>query len=54
MLVDIGQITGQIAGYSGQTYYQLQWSGQIGFIIVLLYVQLRAYHLTVIIILIVK
>ena len=33
---------------------QSQWSGQIGFIIVSLYVTLRAYQLTVIIILIVK
>ena len=34
--------------------YQLQWSGQIGFTIVSLCVMLRAYQLTVIIILIVK
>ena len=33
---------------------QLQWPGQISFIIVLLYVLLRAYQLTVIIILIAK
>ena len=58
VLVDIGEITGQITGRTtGQIAdivdklnYQLQWSGQIGFIIVSLYVLLRAYQLTVIII----
>ena len=35
-------------------YCQLQWPGQIGFIIVSLYALLRAYQLTVIFILIVK
>ena len=54
MLVDIGRITGHItgqtAGYGGQTNCQLQWPGQIGFIIVSLYVLLRAYQLTAIII----
>ena len=49
VLMDIGQITEQIAGCSEQTC-QLQWSGQIGFIIVLLYKLLRAYQLTVTII----
>ena len=46
----MGHITGQTAGHSGKLNCQLQWPGQIGFIIVSLYVLLRAYQLTVVII----
>ena len=49
VLVHIGQITGQITGWMDRLLdivdklnYQLQWSGQIGFLIVSLCVHLRA------------
>ena len=58
VLVDTRVITGQmrerIAGYSGEAKLPVIVVSQIDFIIVSLYVLLRAYRLTVILILIVK
>ena len=53
VLVDIrwitGQITEQIIGYSGQTLLSVTVARSDWFIIVSLYILLRAYQLTVII-----
>ena len=58
VLMDTEWITGQIAGYSRQTYLLIILIGlcldQVGFIIVLLYTLLIVSQLNVIIILIVK
>ena len=52
VLVAIERITGQIAGYSGQTSLLITgiglWSGRIGFIIVFLYELVRVSQLIVI------